>query len=65
MATLMCYVCVQLYAYVTCGQVSVKSLYDIYEPYTYITPVHKMKYWLLFLERFTVTDLILCMHVFI
>ena len=52
-----CYVCVQMYAYiihgnvnvlrlrttvyayVTYGQFSVKRLYDIYEPYTCVTPV--------------------------
>ena len=40
---LMCYVCVQLYEYVTCGQVSVKRSYDMYEPYTYVTPFHYKK----------------------
>ena len=41
--TLICYVCVELYEYVTRWQVSVKRLYDMYEPYTYVTPDHYMK----------------------
>ena len=56
----MCYICVQLNAYVThgninvlrlrtailicnyvtCGQASVKRSYDMYDPYTHVTPVH-------------------------
>ena len=44
-------VCVQVYAYVTCGQVSVKRSYDVYEPYTYVTPVHYTKSKSLFRER--------------
>ena len=45
---LMCYVCVQLayklYAYVICGKISVKLPFDMYEPYTYVTTDHYMKY---------------------
>ena len=28
---------------VTCGQVSVKHSYDMYKPYTYVTPFHHLK----------------------
>ena len=31
---------VNVYAYVTCGQVSVKRLYDMCKSYTYVTRVH-------------------------
>ena len=40
-----------MYAYVTCGQVIVKRSYDMYEPYTYVTPVHYMMKKSLFPER--------------
>ena len=41
----MCYVRVQLYEYVTCGQVSVKRSHNMYETYRYVTSVHYMKFF--------------------
>ena len=43
MAMLICYVCVQLYTYITCGQFSVKRSYDMNEPYSYVTHFHYKK----------------------
>ena len=60
----MCFVCVQLYAYVTCGQVNVKRSFDMYEPYTYVTPVH-YEVKVTTSGTNTVIDLFLSMHVFI
>ena len=37
--------------YVTCRQFSVKLSYDMYEPVTYVTPVHFMNVRSLYRER--------------
>ena len=65
MTRLMCYICVQLYVYVPCGQISVKRSY-MYEPHTYVTPVQDMKYMQITISgTITVANLFLSMHVFI
>ena len=51
MTMLMWYVCVQLYAYVTYGQFSMKLSYDMYEPYTYVTLVYYIKRKSIYRER--------------
>ena len=53
----------QLYAYIICGQVSVKGSFDMYEPFTYVCSMHEVEVTIS--GTITVTDLFLCMHVFI